>query len=213
MFAPRCSSFARLLFLVASAVLSPGAQAAPESLAQNAPVRPVRERLALSQWQFAPEQSPPVAGAQLAVPEKANWCPVTVPHIFRQSGLPDESAGWYRTTLKPSVLEKGESFYLVLEGAASVKNVFVNGQQIGEHKGAYSRAAFDLTPALRFGRDNFLAVRVSNRSEEAQNCFSRSTLYYVNGGMFRPAWLVKTGAVHLYPDMGSTGLYLTPKGG
>jgi beta-galactosidase len=89
--------------------------------------------------------------------------------------------------------------------------VFVNGQRAGQHKGAYSRAAFDLTPKLKFGQDNTLDVRVSNRPEEAQNCFSRSTLYYVNGGMFRPAWLVKAGAVHFYPDMGSTGLYLTPK--
>ena len=100
--------------------------------------------------------------------------------------------------------------YLVLEGAAAVKDVYVNGQHIGQHKGAFSASAFDLTPALKIGQANTLDVRVSNRESEAKNCFSRSGLYYVNGGMFRKAWLVKTGEVHIFPDMGSSGVYLTP---
>jgi beta-galactosidase len=53
-------------------------------------------------------------------------------------------------------------------------------------------------------------VRVTNRDGETRNCFSRSTLYYVNGGMFRKAWLAKTGEVHIFPDMGSSGVFLTP---
>ena len=28
--------------------------------------------------------------------------------------------------------------------------------------------------------------------------------------MFRKAWLIKTGTVHIFPDMGSSGVYLTP---
>jgi beta-galactosidase len=100
--------------------------------------------------------------------------------------------------------------YLVLEGAAAVKDVYVNGRHVGQHKGAFSASAFDLTDALKFGQANTLDVRVSNRESEAKNCFSRSGLYYVNGGMFRKAWLVKTGEVHIFPDMGSSGVYLTP---
>jgi beta-galactosidase len=175
---------------------------------------PARSRTPLMEWQFA-EEAAPAANATdadpLAPPKAADWQPVTVPHVFRQSGLPDETAGWYRRTLHPSQADQGSRFYLMLEGAASVKDVFVNGQHIGRHKGAFSRSSFDLTPALKFGQDNTLEVRVSNRANETQNCFSRSTLYYVNGGMFRPAWLVKTGAVHVFPDMGSSGVYLTPK--
>jgi beta-galactosidase len=173
-----------------------------------------RSRAPLVEWQFVEDSSPaPKAGSpgELAPPRTAAWKPVTVPHVFRQSGLPDDTAGWYRRTLHPDEADRGERFYLELEGAASVKDVFVNGRHIGRHKGAFSQAWFDLTPALEFGRDNTLDVRVSNRESEARNCFSRSTLYYVNGGMFRPAWLVKTGAVHIFPDMGSSGVYLTPR--
>ena len=168
----------------------------------------MRSRTPLVNWLFMEEkaQSDPIVP-----PGTGEWKPVTVPHVFRQSGLPDDVAGWYRQTLQVSDADRGQRFYLMLEGAASVKDVFVNGQHIGQHKGAFSRCFFDLTPALKFDGANMLDVRVTNREEEARNCFSRSSLYYVNGGMFRPAWLVKTRAVHIFPEMGSTGVYLTPK--
>jgi len=165
----------------------------------------------LAQWRFIEDSFPDIGGHYSPPPASAAWQPVTVPHVFRQSGLPDDAAGWYRQTIHPDEADRGKCFYLTLEGAASVKDVYVNGQHIGRHKGAFSRSSFDLTPALKFGQDNILDVRVSNRPGDTENCFSRSTLYYVNGGIFRPAWLVKTGAVHAFPDMGSSGVYLTPK--
>ncbi|MBN2130472.1 MAG: hypothetical protein JW741_13310, partial [Sedimentisphaerales bacterium] len=162
----------------------------------------------MTTWQFAEDAENTSAPAQ--PPQTADWKPVAVPHVFRQSGLPDEAAGWYRQTLDWAEADRDRSVYLFLEGAATVKDVYVNGVHVGRHKGAFSASAFDLTAALKPGRTNTLDVRVSNREEEAKNCLSRSTLYYVNGGMFRKAWLVKTGRVHIFPDMGSCGIYLTP---
>lgn len=169
-----------------------------------------RQAIPLSHWEFAEDQSPANSGAH-APPADAAWKPVEVPHVFRQSGLPDDAAGWYRQVFPLAKSEGDRRIFLNLEGAASIKDVYVNGQHIGTHKGAFSGSYFDLTSALKFGGSNTLHVRVSNRESEAQNCFSRSTLFYVNGGMFRKAWLVKTGAVHIFPDMGSSGVYLTPR--
>jgi beta-galactosidase len=162
----------------------------------------------LTSWEFVEDVASNAATIQ--PPIAAEWKQVAVPHVFRQSGLPDNTAGWYRQTITLTEADHNKRVYLELEGAASVKDVFVNGQFIGRHKGAFSACAFDLTDALKTGQTNILDVRVSNRDGEARNCFSRSTLYYVNGGMFRKAWLVKTGAVHVFPDMGSSGVYLTP---
>ncbi len=168
--------------------------------------KPPRESVALTTWQFAEDSSstpgPPPATTQ--------WKQVSVPHVFRQSGLPDNAAGWYRQSINLAPADRNRRVFLMLEGAATAKDVYVNGVQIGAHKGAFSAAAFDLTPALKAGKRNILDVRVTNRDEETQNCFARSTLYYVNGGMFRKAWLVKTGEVHIFPDMGSSGVFLTP---
>ncbi len=167
-----------------------------------------RESIPLTTWEFVEDGE--TNATTIHPPTTAEWKQVAVPHVFRQSGLPDESAGWYRQTITLTEADRDKRVYLVLEGAASVKDVFVNGQFIGRHKGAFSASAFDLTDALKTGQANTLDVRVSNRDGDARNCFSRSTLYYVNGGMFRKAWLVKTGAVHIFPDMGSSGVYLTP---
>jgi beta-galactosidase len=173
-----------------------------------------RESVALTTWQFAEDAEPSSMSAsppKAASPLKAAlWKQVTVPHVFRQSGLPDNSAGWYRQVITLAAADRNRRIYLMMEAAASVKDVYVNGVHIGRHRGPFSASAFDLTPALKIGQPNTLDVRVTNRDDETQNCFSRSTLYYVNGGMFRKAWLVKTGEVHIFPDMGSSGVYLTP---
>ena len=167
-----------------------------------------RETVPLATWEFVPDLAP--TGAAPIPPPQAHWRPVTIPHIFRQAGMPDNAAGWYRQTVATTEADRGRRMFLVLEGAASVKDVFVNGRHIGQHKSAYTAAAFDLTPALEIGKPNRLDVRVSNRDDETKGMIARSTLYYVNGGMYRKAWLVKTGAVHISPDMGSSGVYLTP---
>lgn len=168
-----------------------------------------REKIALEKWRFCQDTSP--EGSEIVIPRDAEWTELTIPHVFRLSGLHEQSAGWYRRPFSADAAEKGQCFYLFLEGAGSVADVFVNGRHVGQHRGAFTAAAFDLTPAIKFGQDNELMVRVTNRDKEAVNCLSQSNLFYTNGGLYRPAWLIKTNAVHIYPDMGSTGVYLTPQ--
>ena len=64
--------------------------------------------------------------------------------------------------------DRNRRIYLMMEGAASVKDVYVNGMHIGRHKGPFSASAFDLTPALKIGQPNTLDVRVTNRDDETQ---------------------------------------------
>jgi beta-galactosidase len=167
-----------------------------------------RQSIPLTEWAFAEDKTAP--GDAPAPPDAVVWSQVHIPHIFRQSGLRDNTAGWYRLAVVIPEADSGRHVFLDLEGAASVKDVYVNGRHAGQHKSAYTAAAFDLTPMLNIGGTNRIDVRVSNRDEEVQGMLARSSLYEVNGGMFRKAWLVKTGAVHIHPDMGSSGVYLTP---
>ena len=169
----------------------------------------VRQKTALEKWQFCPDNSP--EESEIILPKDAAWTELTLPHVFRLSGLSEQSAGFYRRSFTADAADKEQCYYLFLEGAGTVADVFVNGQHIGQHRGAFTAAVFDLTPAVQFGQDNDLIVRVSNRDKEAANCLSQSNLFYTNGGLYRPAWLIKTRAVHIYPNMGSTGVYLTPK--
>ncbi len=167
-----------------------------------------RQKEALVEWDFCKDMT--AEGAEPTLPGQAKWTRLKIPHVFRHSGMPDESAGWYRRTFTVAADDTDKRFYLLLEGAATVKDVYVNGKHVGRHRGAYTAAAFDLTPGVKFGQSNTLLLRVSNRDSESADCLSRSTLYYINGGLYRKAWLVRTGAVHIYPDMGSCGVFLTP---
>ncbi len=176
----------------------------------NRPSKEIRTKEQLVQWEFCQDTSEENSAIQLPGPD-TQWSVLETPHVFRLSGLPEKSSGFYRRKLTPSVNEANKSFCLFLEGAGSVVDVFVNGTHIGQHKGAYTAAAFDLTPALKFGVENELILRVTNRDLEAANCLSQSNLFYTNGGLYRPVWLIKTRGVHIFPDLGSTGVYLTPK--
>jgi beta-galactosidase len=168
-----------------------------------------RQIKALQEWQFCEDKTP--EGAEPVFPADAQWESVVLPHAFRLSGLYEHSSGWYRCSLEIPQNRAGKRYYLYLEGAGSVADVWVNGTWIGRHRGGFTAAAFDLTEGLKAGQSNELLIRVNNRLSEAANCLSHSNLYYTNGGLYRPAWLVETSPVHIYPDMGSVGVYLTGK--
>jgi beta-galactosidase len=166
-------------------------------------------------WQFVG------AGAEAPLPEidsdafgHAAWTKVSVPHNFQTRAAYDTlTRGWYRTqvTVSPSAI--GKALYLVFEGAATIADVYVNGQHLGQHRGAYTRFVFDASKALHPGSDNQLAVLVNDTPADTLDCLpiSKTGLYKVWGGLYRNVWLVETAQVHIDPtDYASPGVYITP---
>ena len=111
-----------------------------------------RTRTPLVEWQFVEDVSGDGIGRDHATKNgrleaghrAACFSPIGTARRHGRVVSPDHSSG--------DEADRGQSFYLMLEGAASVKDVFVNGQHIGQHKGAFSRCSFDLTPALQIRR-------------------------------------------------------------
>ena len=69
--------------------------------------------------------------------------------------------GWYKLILEtPGALPDGKRVFIEFEGVAMKSRVFLNGQELGDHTGMFSRFSFDLTPHLKAGK-NLLAVYVS----------------------------------------------------
>lgn len=156
----------------------------------------------LSDWDFQAETTagtPPPAGQ--------GWGRIAVPHVFRQSGVADTAAGWYRKRIQ--VMDtKLRRHLLEVAGAASVCEVRVNGTRVGSHRGAYTAAIFDLSAALREG-DNELLLRVGNGEEESRDCLSRSSLYHTPGGLYRGVRLISTGDVRFGPEHGAEGVFIS----
>ncbi len=103
--------------------------------------------------------------------------------------LPWDGIGWYRKTLEVPADAKGNQFYLDFDGIMSRPKIYVNGDLAGEWKYGYGSFRVDITPFLKFGQKNTIAVRVDNPPN--------SSRWYPGGGIHRHVWLTESNPVHI----------------
>ena len=103
--------------------------------------------------------------------------------------LPWWGVGWYRKHLEVPASDQGKKIYLDVDGAMAYATVWVNGQFVGGWPYGYASWRVDLTPFLKFGADNVIAIRLDNPPD--------SSRWYPGGGIYRNVWLVKTAPVHV----------------
>jgi beta-galactosidase/beta-glucuronidase len=69
--------------------------------------------------------------------------------------------GWYRKHFDVPASWSGKIVSLEFEAAFDQAEIYVNGQQVGEHIGGYNGFSMDITSAINTG-DNVVAVRLNN---------------------------------------------------
>ena len=94
------------------------------------------------------------------------------------------------------------------EAVAIVAEVFVNGQYIGEHKGAYTPFEFDITDYIAFGEDNVVAVRCDSTRHKDVPPEGYQVDYCVFGGIVRNVSLIVTDRAYI-EDVTVTTPYVT----
>ncbi len=114
-------------------------------------------------------------------------------HGYKQVGYkyPATSVGWYRRTFGVDPAEAGMKHWLVLDGVFRDSRVWVNGFYLGGEPSGYATARYDITPYLKEGDDNLIAVRSDATLEEGW--------FYEGGGIYRHAWLEKSPGIHIVP--------------
>jgi len=129
------------------------------------------------------------------------WRTLDLPHDWGIEGpfsmdLPNETGrlpwagiGWYRKSFDVPAGDQGKMVFLDFDGAMQQPTVWVNGIKAGEWKYGYSSFRIDLTPHLKFGGRNIVAVRLNNPP--------LSSRWYPGGGIYRHVWMVKTAPVHI----------------
>jgi beta-galactosidase len=111
--------------------------------------------------------------------------------------LPWWGVGWYRKHFAVSPQDVGKQFYLDIDGAMAYATVWLNGDFVGGWPYGYASFELNLTPYIKPGADNVIAIRLDNPPD--------SSRWYPGGGIYRNVWLVKTAPVHV----GHWGTYVT----
>ena len=141
--------------------------------------------------------------------DDSGWQQINLPHDWAIEGpfirtggggmgrLPSAGIGWYRKKLNIPAEDADKSIFLDVDGAMSYSTVWLNDQLVGGWPYGYASWRVDLTPYMKPGGENELAIRLDNPPN--------SSRWYPGAGIYRNVWLVKTQPVHI----GQWGTYLT----
>ncbi len=98
--------------------------------------------------------------------------------------------GWYRKRFTP-LAQPGQRVFLNFDGVQTQTTVYVNGQQAGNNVYGYSPFNLDITPFLRFGQENLVAVKAIQPEQHSR--------WFSGAGIYRPVTLSVLAPVHIAP--------------
>ncbi len=162
-------------------------------------------------WKFFRGDAPQ---AETSAFDDRTWKSVQVPHTWNVEDGADGGSyyrgpGWYRLHFELSDAVFKKRLFLRFGAASLVAKVYLNGHEVGEHRGGFAAFAFPISRFVKSGA-NELAVRVDNsRNTDVTPLSGDFTIY---GGIYRPVELISMNEVGVSPmDDGGPGVYLTPK--
>ena len=141
----------------------------------------------------------------------ASWQPITVPGNWEMFGWspatylqPDNAIGLYRLEFDVPADWKDRVVKLNFDGVQNGAELYLNGQPVNVdepsegkanlHIGGYTAFQADLTPAVKFGEKNLLAIRVYKNTNYAD---MDSGDYFFLGGIHRDVTLFSVPKTHL----------------
>jgi hypothetical protein len=142
--------------------------------------------------------------------EVGEWQPISVPGCWEQLGVSHdwEGEGWYRQslTLNPIWRAQFERLWLRFGAVSYFCEVFVNGQKVGEHQGAWDAFSFEVTDVFGESLTAEISVRVIKPGGETfpTKQTTAGFLPYVWGFLFGGIWQEVT--------LEGTGAFAIPEG-
>ena len=126
---------------------------------------------------------------------------------------------WYRRTFTVPSAWNGQRIILHLDAVDWQATAYVNGREVGIHKGGYDPISYDITPYLN-GGTNELIVNVYSPEDHGSQARGKQTLnrwllmYTTSSGIWQPVWLEPVDAsgvedLHMVPDVDNSRLRLT----
>lgn len=151
-------------------------------------------------WRFALGDHPDASGIDF---NDTEWRQLNLPHDWsiegqrsaieatgNDGGYFPSGIGWYRKTFQVPTDWQDQKVWIYFEGVYMNAEVFLNGHSLGRHPYGYTSFQYDLSPYLKLGEANVLAVKVDNSQQK--NC-----RWYSGSGIYRHVWLTITSPVHI----------------
>ncbi|HYO21364.1 MAG TPA: beta galactosidase jelly roll domain-containing protein, partial [Flavisolibacter sp.] len=151
-------------------------------------------------WKFFKGDAP---GAEASSFDDKAWRSLNVPHDWSIEGPYDRAnttgrgggylpagIGWYRKTFSLTSAYAGRKTFIQFDGVMANSDVWINGKHLGGRPNGYVAFEYDLTPHLKFGSENTIAVRADNSVQPASR-------WYAGAGIYRHVRLVTTSPVHV----------------
>lgn len=144
-----------------------------------------------------------VEGASVFTFDDSEWRQLNLPHDWAIEGefskdnpsgtgggaLPG-GIGWYRKTFVADEAYAGKKVFIDFDGVYMNSEVFINGHFLGKRPYGYISFRYDLTPYLKMGEENVIAVRVDNQEQP-------NSRWYSGCGIYRNVWLTVTNPIHV----------------
>ena len=132
-------------------------------------------------------------GAEQPGYDDSQWRELELPHDWaiegpfskeynaRCGGLPFHGTGWYRKHFEIPASAEGKQVSLDFDGAMANAEVWLNGKPVGHRPNGYIGFRLDLTPHIKPGAMNVVAVRLTP--------LDFSSRWYPGAGLYRNTWL------------------------
>lgn len=138
----------------------------------------------------------------------STWESVQLPHDWNikqqydkkgigSAGYFPDGIGWYRKSFSIPQSYKGKTVYILFDGIFQQSDVYINGKHLGHRPYGFCSIEYDLTPYLKIGEKNIIAVRVNTTGGRPR--------WYAGAGIYRHAWLTAVNPVHV----DTYGTYIT----
>ncbi len=205
------------LILIATVLIGP---------LKAADVPPPRQKLNFNaDWRFLRADAP---GAEKPEFDSASWSKVSCPHTwndvdtfdnFGTGGHQGESdlwkgTAWYRKEFTLPTSARGRKVFIEFEGVRQTADIYLNGHHLGQDKTGFIPFGFDLTPYLRPGEPNVLAVKADNTVLDqftGDTPWNHQNWHPPHGGIYRDVYLHVTDPLHvtlpLYAHLQTEGIY------
>ncbi|WP_430809499.1 MULTISPECIES: beta-galactosidase GalB [unclassified Carboxylicivirga] len=115
--------------------------------------------------------------------------PFSEEHNARTGGLPVSGTAWYRKRFSLDKSYQGKIVNLEFDGVMSNAEVYINGHRVAYRPYGYIGFEADLTPYLKYGHDNVVAVKVAPEEQ--------SSRWYPGAGIYRNVWMEIKNPVHV----------------